>query len=166
MVRMPPSNPPQGRPASSAMSQAFLGAVLVSTIFSLSLNVYLAGKLGVLQDFQSLEQDLKISFQNLAGSHAEQDVIKTAAEHHGEFLHDPAADHNQPPVERVLAKPLTGEGHQLAGLNCDKYGGPTPEVVQEMVYWEDIPDDNKFISPFKQPGITQYLSFEPDGGGW
>jgi hypothetical protein len=132
----------------SVVSQAFLGAVLVSTLFSLSLNVYLAGKLGVLEDFQSLENDLKSSFQRkfVGGSPAE--VIKTAAEHHGESLFT-----------------APGEGHQLAGLNCDQYGGPSQEIAQEMVYWEDIPSDNKFVSPFKQ-NFPQYLSFEPDDGGW
>jgi len=36
-----------------------------------------------------------------------------------------------------------------------------------MVYWEDIPSDSKHISPFKRKsGPTQYLTFEPDQGGW
>eukprot|EP00980_Cylindrotheca_fusiformis_P020765 scaffold7755_cov104-Cylindrotheca_fusiformis.AAC.10 len=35
-----------------------------------------------------------------------------------------------------------------------------------MVYWEDIPSDENFISPFYRPGETKYLTFEPDGGGW
>ena len=56
--------------------------------------------------------------------------------------------------------------HHLAGLSCDAYGGPSQQVAQEMVYWEDIPTDNKWISPFKQSKVTQYLTFEPDGGGW
>jgi hypothetical protein len=55
---------------------------------------------------------------------------------------------------------------KLAELNCEKFGGPSQEVAQEMVYWEDIPSDNRFVSPFFREGETKYLTFEPDGGGW
>lgn len=56
--------------------------------------------------------------------------------------------------------------HRLAGLNCEKWGGPSDEEAQEMVYWEDIPSDAHHVSPFKMPGISQYMTFEPDSGGW
>jgi hypothetical protein len=57
--------------------------------------------------------------------------------------------------------------HRLAGLNCDKWGGPSHDAAQEMVYWEDIPSDERFVSPFHQSnGPAQYLTFEPDRGGW
>jgi hypothetical protein len=57
--------------------------------------------------------------------------------------------------------------HRSAGLNCDNWGGPSHDAAQEMVYWEDIPSDERFASPFHQSnGPTQYLTFEPDGGGW
>jgi hypothetical protein len=58
--------------------------------------------------------------------------------------------------------------HRLAGLKCDKYGGPSEESAQEMVYWEDIPSDDKYLSPFHNRGSqpTQYMTFEPDQGGW
>ena len=60
------------------------------------------------------------------------------------------------------------DGHTLAGLSCAKYGGPSDEVAQEMVYWSDIPSDSQFVSPFKKEGEgeTKYMTFEPDGGGW
>ena len=29
----------------------------------------------------------------------------------------------------------------LAGLSCDEYGGPSNDLAQEMVYWQDIPSD-------------------------
>ena len=54
--------------------------------------------------------------------------------------------------------------HKLAGLNCDAHGGPSNDLAQEMVYWEDIPSDSKFQSKFKRPG--QYMTFESDHGGW
>lgn len=57
--------------------------------------------------------------------------------------------------------------HKIAGLNCDAYGGPSEEVAAEMVYWQDIPSDANFISPFKHTGPEpKYLTFEPDEGGW
>lgn len=56
--------------------------------------------------------------------------------------------------------------HRLAGLSCDKWGGPSDELAEEMVYWEDIPSDAHHVSPFKKPGISQYMTFEPDSGGW
>jgi hypothetical protein len=57
--------------------------------------------------------------------------------------------------------------HPVAGLQCDEHGGPHAEAAQEMVYWRDIPEDNAWTSPFlKKDGTRQYLTFEPDGGGW
>lgn len=58
-------------------------------------------------------------------------------------------------------------GHQVAGLNCDRYGGPSEEIAAEMVYWRDIPSDSDFVSPFAKYGPEKkYLTFEPDEGGW
>jgi hypothetical protein len=56
----------------------------------------------------------------------------------------------------------------LAGLSCEKYGGPSREQAQEMVYWSDIPSDSRYVSPFheKRGQHRRYLTFEPDGGGW
>lgn len=64
--------------------------------------------------------------------------------------------------------------NQIAELSCTKYGGPTN--ASEMVYWEDIDIDAKFISPFNKKlfsqdednGSTQlqYLTFEPDRAGF
>ena len=69
---------------------------------------------------------------------------------------------------------VVNEQNSIAGLNCDKYGGPPPDVAQEMVYWRDIEVDNKYESPFHNhmasssstAGATKYMTFEPDGGGW
>jgi hypothetical protein len=35
-----------------------------------------------------------------------------------------------------------------------------------MVYWQDIPSDSKHKSPFLEPNVTRYMTFEPDGGGF
>lgn len=65
--------------------------------------------------------------------------------------------------------------HPVAGLQCHEHGGPSAtDAAQEMVYWRDLPQDNDWTSPFlsKQKdddnGLRrrQYLTFEPDGGGW
>lgn len=70
---------------------------------------------------------------------------------------DPEEEGEEPEVE-----PL----HNLVGLNCEPHGGPSNEAAAEMVYWEDIPSDNKYVSPFKKQGETQYITFEADHGGW
>jgi hypothetical protein len=57
--------------------------------------------------------------------------------------------------------------HMVAGLSCEKYGGPSDEIAAEMVYWRDIPSDATFQSPFAKSGTEpKYLTFEPDEGGW
>lgn len=52
----------------------------------------------------------------------------------------------------------------LAGLSCERFGGPADSASHELVYWSDIPEDNRHVSPFYQP--NQFLTFEPDSGGW
>lgn len=56
------------------------------------------------------------------------------------------------------------DGHKLAGLRCEAYGGPSDEIAQQMVYWSDIPSDAKVSSPFRDK--NKFLTFEPDHGGW
>jgi hypothetical protein len=58
------------------------------------------------------------------------------------------------------------KGHEVAGLSCEKYGGPSDEIAAEMVYWRDIPSDAALQSPFAKSGPEpKYLTFEPDEGG-
>jgi len=63
--------------------------------------------------------------------------------------------------------------HPVAGLDCSEHDGPIRmEDAKEMAYWRDIQKDNTWTSPFmkKTTNINttkrQYLTFEPDGGGW
>lgn len=57
--------------------------------------------------------------------------------------------------------------HSVAGLDCSQHDGPERmEDAQEMAYWRDIQADNAWISPFRKEGTRQYLTFEPDAGGW
>ena len=70
------------------------------------------------------------------------------------------------------AKAQEESEHSLGGLKCAAYGGPEDEIaIKEMVYWSDIPSDSEYVSPFKRNneakgGPVQYMTFEPDGGGW
>lgn len=57
---------------------------------------------------------------------------------------------------------------RLAHLSCAAHGGPADEFAQEMVYWQNISSDERFVSPFTPPKgqPRKYMTFEPDGGGW
>lgn len=57
-----------------------------------------------------------------------------------------------------------GKQHSLAGLSCDRFGGPADEIAREMVYWEDVPSDSLYVSPFQKKDQKQYLTFEADHG--
>ena len=49
------------------------------------------------------------------------------------------------------------------GLNCDKHGGPSQHLAEEMVYWQDIDVDSVFESLYQNSGPSQkYLTFELD----
>eukprot|EP00815_Leptocylindrus_aporus_P011424 CAMPEP_0116070684 /NCGR_PEP_ID=MMETSP0322-20121206/13215_1 /TAXON_ID=163516 /ORGANISM="Leptocylindrus danicus var. apora, Strain B651" /LENGTH=596 /DNA_ID=CAMNT_0003558657 /DNA_START=160 /DNA_END=1950 /DNA_ORIENTATION=- len=57
------------------------------------------------------------------------------------------------------------EEHRIAGLSCEKYGYELPtDVLHELIYWRDIPDDSNYKSPFYDE--EKFLAFEPDEGGW
>ena len=54
--------------------------------------------------------------------------------------------------------------HDLAGLSCSDHGGPSDDLAKEMIYWSDIPSDDKFVSPIgANSDKRKYLTFEPDG---
>ncbi len=84
------------------------------------------------------------------------------------------ADHD--PNENLEAQKdndeVGGDHHTIGGISCKAFGGPDDEFARkEMVYWSDVPSDAKYVSPFKKNndannGPTQYMTFEPDGGGW
>jgi len=93
---------------------------------------------------------------------------------------------------------LKQDTHTLENLNCVDHNGPytgsyykgqrstigiEEQVVNEMVYWNDIPSDSNFVSPFHPSRIPRddstadyseeqeeeeekFLSFEPDRAGW
>ena len=64
--------------------------------------------------------------------------------------------------------------HPVAHLNCADHGGPNnQQIIDEMVFWSDIPSDSSYLSPMHPlndphtPDDTErFLTFEPDHGGW
>ena len=69
-------------------------------------------------------------------------------------------------VEKVDYTEGGGKKHILAGLSCERFGGPSDEDAAEMVFWEDIPSDSLHVSPFQKPNQKQYLTFTADHGEW
>ena len=110
---------------------------------------------GIVSNQQSVDKGVKGSLPFASGGAGT--TTKTASNAHASFKNN----NND-----------VNEENSIAGLNCDKYGGPPAAVAQEMVYWRDIPSDNDYESPFHKSSslsstrTTRYMTFEPDGGGW
>ena len=65
-------------------------------------------------------------------------------------------------VQNENSPKLQQEQHSLAGLSCDKFGGPTKDILShvDMIYWNDIPEDSEYKSPFYDE--DKYLTFETE----
>lgn len=57
------------------------------------------------------------------------------------FLNAMSATSQQQQQPSASTKGNDANDNALAGLSCDAYGGPSNDVAQEMVYWQDIPSD-------------------------
>ena len=55
----------------------------------------------------------------------------------------------------------SGHDHAIAGLSCERFGGPSQEDLEEIIYWEDIPSDALYKSPFYDEN-KYVVSFEED----
>jgi hypothetical protein len=89
---------------------------------------------------------------------------------HGSML-NALASQNSNHIDALVSNLHQGRGPlpsdlRVASLSCAQFGGPSPEIAQEMVYWQDIASDNKYKSPFLEPNVTRYMTFEPDTGGF
>jgi hypothetical protein len=127
----------------------FLALIVLFGCLSLGLNLRFESLEQGGFDHQKLRSILMDSFSN--------GMVNTA----NAEAQDDSTDKIPPPLQQE------DTGHKLAGLNCDAHGGPSMDIAAEMVYWEDIPSDAAHISPFKRTsGPKQYLTFEPDEGGW
>ena len=89
---------------------------------------------------------------------------------HGRFLLFAAQRAPQRPRFPSLPlhnRPKLPSDDRLAHLHCEPYGGPNDEAAQAMVYWQVIPSDHQYRSPyFMDDNTERYLTFEPDGGGF
>jgi hypothetical protein len=60
-----------------------------------------------------------------------------------------------PPVQATERQAKPREQRRHGSLKCDNHGGPSAEFSQEMVYWQDIPSDGKYVSPFRRQAASQ-----------
>ena len=68
--------------------------------------------------------------------------------------------------ERISIRRYNDE-HPVASLNCADHGGPTnKQIIDDMIYWQDIPSDSLYMSPLHPNDTEKFLSFEPDFAGW
>jgi hypothetical protein len=87
---------------------------------------------------------------------------------HGSML-DTLASQNANHLDTLVSNLHQGRGPlpsdlRVSSLSCSRFGGP--EIAQEMVYWQDIASDSKYKSPFFEPNVTRYMTFEQDEGGF
>lgn len=87
---------------------------------------------------------------------------------HGSMLDTLAsqnANHLDALVSNLHRGPLPSD-LRVSKLSCARFGGPSREIAQEMVYWQDIASDSEYKSPFLEPNVTRYMTFEQDIGGF
>ncbi|KAG7366864.1 GDP-fucose protein O-fucosyltransferase [Nitzschia inconspicua] len=134
----------------------------------------------VVEDVSIIETVLKDSVQQLSFLNRQHPVLDddhTRKEKNGNDSDDVSLKkQKQRPQVQDTSKDQRSNNdintHKIANLNCNAYRGPSQEAAQEMVYWEDIPQDAEYVSPFhrknraKSMPVTQFLTFEPDHGGW
>jgi len=69
-------------------------------------------------------------------------------------------------IEKTKREP----GRKLAHLTCKNYGNANQEIVDDMVYWYDIPSDQDYLNPFLEMAVNsdieQFLLFEQEGAGF
>lgn len=181
------SVPATNEPASSTAGGSFLTKYFMVILFgfaclSLALNSRFTQV--VVEDVSIIESVLQDSIQRISLSSQRHPVMDD------DHARQPEEEDSEADVDHqaVLEKQQQDRGvgannppggnknhvnvHKIANLNCDAYGGPSQELAQEMVYWEDILQDAEYVSPFhrtnrdKTMTMTQFLTFEPDHGGW
>ena len=137
-------------PSTNASSQTYILFVVTCLFVSMTGN-FLHHRLA---DPLSIHKHTMRQFEmNHLGGHAKlDDQIKKQS---ASKLQSAATDSGEKPPPPV---------HDLAGLSCSDHGGPSDDLAQEMIYWSDIPSDDKFVSPIgANSKKRKYLTFEPDG---
>ena len=111
-----------------------------------------------LQNFAVADKTIEKLVDSIVSDHddEEEDSRDKHPQEHGTFRQPTPTNNEEPPELR------------RAHLSCAAYGGPADEFSQEMVYWQNITSDERFVSPFTPPKgqPRKYMTFEPDGGGW
>lgn len=159
--RDPLSQPAAHGSASSITKLLMLGIVLCFIISAL-MNVLHVRQEGEalfalkkdLQDFAVAGESMETLAHSIRSDNDNDEHAMAKAHRYSPHIHNNDDEPN--PVSR------------LAHLFCAAHGGPADEFAQEMVYWQDIPSDQRFVSPFTPPAgqPRKYMTFEPDGGGW
>ena len=191
----PPSKPSIGRKkgAGTGLNDLFLAVFGVGFVLSLSMNVmHMTGNfdndgrdvLGnggdriskvhhgsalhkAMSDFKNLKQQRRTQKGDLAKEALRKATVQDTNHHPP----DVGEEHNTHDLPPEMGMHENHDVMELATLDCKKFGGPSMEEAQEMVYWQEIPSDSLYVSPFYKTGQqqadhTKYLTFEPDGGGW
>jgi len=171
-------------PASSPLSNTLLIGLGICVLLSLSANILHADTFShhdhsgrnsalarAMKEFKSNAIRSK-SRTALLSRTKEEEEEKITGQLADESQHNDEDDPEDIDVDESMQKQnLAASESKIASLRCDKFeGGPlTSKATEEMVYWHDIPSDSKFVSPFKKTNEKagrQYLTFDPDGGGW
>ena len=152
----------------TGLNDVFIGIFAVAFVLSLTLNV--------LHTTGSIEHSYDSPLHQAMQEFKQTPRKKKIKLHDKNPIMIPKSPQQQAAVEEEETEPEHNEEHphelhlgsdkNLAELNCQAFGGPSNDAAQEMVYWQDIPSDALYRSPFQHPGETKYLTFEPDGGGW
>ena len=87
----------------------------------------------------------------------------------GQYLNIAPSEIWQSPSESIpsqRSKTTNASDYKVAGLDCASYGGPVD--ASKMVFWRDVPQDDKYVSPYYHDGgeSEKYITFEPDKGGF
>lgn len=116
-----------------------------------------------LQNFAVADKMMEKLVDSIIVSDHEEEEENSSQDNNYVKDYDTAKAHRQSPSTNKES-PET----RLAHLSCAAYGGPPDEFAQEMVYWQNISSDERFVSPFTPPKgqPRKYMTFEPDGGGW
>lgn len=142
----------------SFLTKYFLVILFIFACLSLLLNTRFTNI--VVQDASIIQHHLENSIKSAPfSSLVDAPATKKAAPKASQVAHELYQDSNKATHE-----------HRISDLNCEKWGGPSKQAAKELIYWEDIPSDAAFMSPFhpkeRSEDLTQYMTFEPDNGGW
>jgi hypothetical protein len=155
------------------LNHVFIGSFGVGFLLSLSLNLMHATETlhhshntaihEAMIDFKAPSPGLKKRLKKQRMEHKSQNNN----EDNDKKEEEDTTNHNKHDHDAVSLELHLGDA-TLSELKCDKFGGPSLDIAQEMVYWKDIPSDAPNVSPL-QPTKGQpqrFMTLEPDGGGW